>query len=345
LSAAPLAASAGQPLAQRAARPGVAEPLLEVRNLRVEFPTALGDTLVVLRDISFSLLPGEIVGVVGESGAGKTTLARSLLGLPPVPGRITAGDVWFRGKDLRALPEPELRSMRGKDLSMVVPNPRGELNPLLTVGDQIAAIAQIHLGISRKEARRKALDMLKAVQIPDPDRRFDAYPHQLSGGMAQRVVIAMALVCSPSFVISDDATSGLDVTVQAQILDLMRALAEEQRSAMLFITRDVGITAHFCDRVAVIYAGQIMEVAPRQAFFFEPSHPYTIMLLAAFSHSSELRHRWTVPDVKRRKPKGAASCSYADRCPLAQERCRTVEPPLAQLGPGHFSKCHFPVVR
>jgi len=332
-------------VAQRDPGPGSAEALLEVHNLRVEFPTALGASRVVLRDISFSLVPGEIVGVVGESGAGKTTLSRSLLGLPPVPGRVTAGDVLFRGKDLRALPEPELRSMRGKDLSMVVPNPRGELNPLLTVGDQIAAIAQIHLGIGRKEARERALDMLKAVQIPDPERRFEAYPHQLSGGMAQRVVIAMALVCSPSFVISDDATSGLDVTVQAQILALMRALAEEQRSAMLFITRDVGITAHFCDRVAVIYAGQIMEVAPRRAFFAEPSHPYTIMLLAAFSHSAELRNRWTLPDVKRRAAGGATGCSYADRCPLAQERCRAVEPPLARLGPDHFSKCHFPVVR
>lgn len=331
--------------AGQAARPDATEPLLAVRDLRVEFPTALGENRVVLRDISFSLLPGEILGLVGESGAGKTTLARSLLGLPPVPGRITGGAVIFRGKDLRALSERELRSMRGKDLSMVVPNPRGELNPLLTVGEQIAAIAQVHLGISRKEARAKALDMLKAVQIPDPSRRFDAYAHQLSGGMAQRVVIAMALVCSPSFVISDDATSGLDVTVQAQILDLIGALAEKRRSAMLFITRDVGITAHFCDRVAVIYAGQIMEVAPRHALFFAPSHPYTIMLLAAFSHSPGLRHRWTVPDVKRRKLEGNVGCSYADRCPLAQELCRVEEPPLAQLGPGHLSKCHFPVVR
>jgi oligopeptide/dipeptide ABC transporter ATP-binding protein len=345
LSPSPIADSAVQVVAERAALSDATEPLLAVRNLRVEFPTALGDSRVVLRDITFSLLPGEIVGLVGESGAGKTTLARSLLGVPPVPGRLTAGEVFFRGTDLRALSERDLRRMRGKDLSMVVPNPRGELNPLLSVGEQIAAVAQVHLGISRKEARGKALDMLKAVQIPDPHRRFDAYPHQLSGGMAQRVVIAMALVCSPSFVISDDATSGLDVTVQSQILDLIRALAEKQRSAMLFITRDVGITAHFCDRVAVIYAGQIMEVAPRRALFFEPSHPYTIMLLAAFSHSPGLRHRWTVPDVKRRKLEGVAGCSYADRCPLAQERCRMVEPPLAQLGLGHFSKCHFPVVR
>lgn len=326
-------------------RPHSAEYLLSVRNLRVEFPSAFGANHAVLQGIDLSLLPGEIVGVVGESGAGKTTLARSLLGLPPVPSRIVAGEIVFRGTDLLKLSERDLRRIRGKDCSMVVPNPRGELNPLLTIGKQIAAIAQVHLGVGRKEARQAALDILKAVQIPDPVRRLDAYPHELSGGMAQRVVIAMALVCSPSFVISDDATSGLDVTVQAQILDLMRALAEKQRSAMLFITRDVGITAHFCDRVAVIYAGQIMEVAPRHAFFFEPSHPYTIMLLAAFSHSPGLRRRWTVPDVKRRTGTDTVGCSYADRCPLAQERCRTTEPPLVELTPGHFSKCHFPVVR
>lgn len=320
-------------------------PLLAVRNLRVEFPAAIGPNRVVLRDISFALMPSEVMGLVGESGAGKTTLARSLLGLPPVPSRVTAGEIVFRGTDLRTLSEPALRRIRGKDLSMVVPNPRGELNPLLRIGRQIAAVAQVHLGIDSKEARQRALDMLKAVQIPDPLRRFDAYPHELSGGMAQRVVIAMALVCSPSFVISDDATSGLDVTVQAQILVLLRELAEKQGSGMLFITRDVGITAHFCDQVAVIYAGQIMEVAPRRAFFLEPSHPYSIMLLAAFSHSAPLRQRWTVPDVKRRTIPEGVGCSYATRCPLAKEKCRTEEPPLRELATGHLSKCHFPVVR
>lgn len=321
------------------------EYLLAVHNLRVEFPTAMGANRVVLHDISFALRPGEIFGLVGESGAGKTTLARSLLGLPPVPSRITAGEVFFRSNDLLQLSEAQLRRVRGKDLSMIVPNPRGELNPLRTIGKQIATIAQVHLAIGRKQAAKMALDILKAVQIPDPLRRFDAYPHELSGGMAQRVVIAMALVCSPSFVISDDATSGLDVTVQAQILDLLRALAEKQHSAMLFITRDVGITAHFCDRVAVIYAGRIMEVAPRHQFFHHPSHPYTNMLLAAFSHSADLRRRWTIPDVKRRATHDQLGCTYADRCPLAKEQCRSVEPPLRELAPGQYSKCHFPVVR
>jgi oligopeptide/dipeptide ABC transporter ATP-binding protein len=340
-----LSASVTNPAEAPASASAPDQHLLSVRNLRVEFATAMGPSKVVLRDVSLSLLPGEVVGIVGESGAGKTTLARSLLGLPPVPSRITGGEIVFRGVDLLKLSEPDLRRIRGKDLSMIVPNPRGELNPLLTVGAQIAAVARVHLNIGAKEARQKALDMLKAVQIPDPSRRLDAYPHELSGGMAQRVVIAMALVCSPQFVISDDATSGLDVTVQAQILDLMRELAERQRSAMLFITRDVGITAHFCDRVAVIYAGQIMEVAPRHQFFFDPSHPYTIMLLAAFSHSPELRARWTVPDVKRRTTAAAVGCSYADRCPLAQEKCRIEEPALRELKPGHFTRCHFPVVR
>jgi oligopeptide/dipeptide ABC transporter ATP-binding protein len=300
---------------------------------------------VVLQDIDLDIGRGEILGLVGESGAGKTTLARSILNLPPVPGRITRGQIWFDGRDLRALPEPVLRQMRGRDLSMIVPNPRGELNPLLTVGEQIANLARVHLGVGKKEAHRQALAMLRAVQIPAPERRLRAYPHELSGGMAQRVVIAMALVCSPRFVISDDATSGLDVTVQAQILKLMKELADTRGNAMLFITRDVGITAHFCDRVVVIYAGEIMETAPRDAFFLAPRHPYTVMLLAAFAHNAELRRRWTIPDVRRRQRLPGEGCSYTERCPLAREVCRADRPPLAEIAPDHFVRCHFPVPR
>jgi oligopeptide/dipeptide ABC transporter ATP-binding protein len=335
-------------LATHAPLPVAADPVpvLAIRGLRVEFPAAIGPAVVALKDIDLSVAEGEILGLVGESGAGKTTLARSILTLPPPPGRITKGEVLFEGQDLLRLPEPAVRRMRGRSLSMIVPNPRGELNPLLPVGEQIATLARVHLGVGRREARSLGLKMLRSVQIPDPERRMRAYPHELSGGMAQRVVIAMALVCSPRFVISDDATSGLDVTVQAQILKLMKELAESRGNAMLFITRDVGITAHFCDRIAVIYAGEIMEVAPRDAFFMAPRHPYTVMLLAAFSHNAQLRRRWTVPDVRRRRrgPELQA-CSYADRCPRAQPLCRTARPPLGELAPGHFGRCFFPVER
>ncbi len=325
----------GRPVHQR-------DALLAVEGLRVDFPTPSGAPRRVLKGIDLDVKPGEILGLVGESGSGKTTLARSILGLPPLPGRIVAGQVLFEGSDLLQLPEPELRRLRGRRLSMVVPNPRGELNPVLTVGEQIGNMARVHLRVGRAEAQRMALAMLRAVQIPDPDRRMKAYPHELSGGMAQRAVIAIALICNPAFVISDDATSGLDVTVQAQILELLTKLAAEHGSAMLFITRDVGITAHFCDRVAVLYAGEIMEIAPREDLFLRPHHPYTLMLLAAFSHNPALRTAWTVPDTGNRAPP-ASGCIYADRCPQAQPRCRTDPPPLYEVAAGHFARCHFPV--
>jgi oligopeptide/dipeptide ABC transporter ATP-binding protein len=318
--------------------------LLSVEDLRVVFPTATGQTRTVLRGINLSVKPGEVLGLVGESGAGKTALARSILGAPPAPGRIASGRVIFEGRDILVLPEKELRSLRGRRLAMVVPNPRGELNPTVAIGDQIATMARVHLGLDRTAARARALEMLRAVQIPDPERRMNAYPHELSGGMAQRAVIAIALICDPAFVISDDATSGLDVTVQAQILDLLRKLAAEHHSAMLFITRDVGITAHFCDRVAVLYDGEIMEAASRNALFLSPAHPYTLLLLAAFSHNPALRQDWS---ATASAPPAAApeACIYVGRCPLAQPLCRAEKPPLAELAPDHVVRCHFPVRR
>ena len=289
--------------------------LLSVEDLRVVFPTATGQTRTVLRGINLSVKPGEVLGLVGESGAGKTALARSILGVPPAPGRIASGRVIFEGRDILVLPEKELRSLRGRRLAMVVPNPRGELNPTVAIGNQIATMARVHLGLDRKAARARALEMLRAVQIPDPERRMNAYPHELSGGMAQRAVIAIALICDPAFVISDDATSGLDVTVQAQILDLLRKLAAEHHSAMLFITRDVGITAHFCDRVAVLYDGEIMEAASRNTLFLSPAHPYTLLLLAAFSHNPALRQDWSATASEP-----AARSREGDRGPARRKR-------------------------
>jgi oligopeptide/dipeptide ABC transporter ATP-binding protein len=332
--------SAAEP--SSAVAPATSADLLRAEDLRVVFPTATGQSRIVLRGIDLSIKPGEVLGLVGESGAGKTTLARSILGVPPAPGRIVAGRVIFEGRDILALPEKQLRRLRGHRLAMVVPNPRGELNPTVTIGDQIATMARVHLGLDRRAARARALEMLKAVQIPDPERRMNAYPHELSGGMAQRAVIAIALICDPAFVISDDATSGLDVTVQAQILDLMRKLAAEHGSAMLFITRDVGITAHFCDRVAVLYDGEVMEAASRSALFLSPAHPYTLLLLAAFSHNPALRQGWSVT-ASAPAPATSDACIYTGRCPLAQPICRTEKPPLAELAPGHVVRCHFPV--
>lgn len=322
------------------------EIMVSVQGLRVEFPVIKGPPAVAIRALDLEIERGEIFGLVGESGAGKTTLARALLRLPPEPGRIAAGRVFFEGRDLLALREDELRRIRGRQMSMVVPNPRGELSPLRPVGDQIATMARVHLGAGREQARRMALEMLRAVQIPDPERRMKALPHELSGGMAQRIVIAIALVCAPSFIVSDDATSGLDVTVQAQILELLRRLAEERGSSLLFITRDIGITAHFCDRVAVIYQGEIMEVARRADFFFRPQHPYTIMLMAAFSYNQRLRALWrrpqAGPDMRAASGRG---CAYTTRCPLAQARCQAERPALVEQEPGHFVRCHFPIPR
>ena len=318
-----------------------AAPLIAIEDLRVDFPGA-NESKEVLKGVSLTVQPGEVLGLVGESGAGKTTLARSILGVPPTSGRIAAGKVIFEDRNILDLPEPELRKLRGSRLSIVVPNPRAELNPTMTVGKQIAAMARIHLGVDRAEATRLALAILRDVHIPDPQRRMNAYPHELSGGMAQRVVIAMALICNPAFIISDDATSGLDVTVQAQILSLLGGLAADHGSAMLFITRDIGIAAHFCDRVAVLYSGEIMELASRENLFLKPAHPYTLMLLAAFSHSPKLRDAWSVPETGVRQTQ-EEGCSYSSRCPIAQPVCSERRPPFAEIRPGHFARCHFSV--
>ena len=322
--------------------PGAA--MLDIAGLNVTYPIYEEESVRAVRDLDLKVRTGEIVGLVGESGSGKTTLARAVMGLVTQPGRIDSGAIQFDGKDMRTLSENQLRAVRGRDIAMVIPNPRSELDPLVPVGKQIAAVARAHLDISRAEAGKMALDMLKAVHIPDPTRRFRAFPHELSGGMAQRVVMAISLVCSPKFVISDDATSGLDVTVQAQVLDLLRALVRDHDTSMLFITRDIGITAHFCDRVAVIYRGEIVEIAETASFFDNPQHPYSVMLLAAFAHNPALRNKWHKPLASTEAVAGRA-CQYAPRCVHREDECDERHPDLRELGARHLVRCHFPVER
>jgi oligopeptide/dipeptide ABC transporter ATP-binding protein len=318
------------------------ERILDVSGLWVGFPSYGSATVHALRGINMQIAAGEIVGLVGESGSGKTTLARAVMGLVPEPGVIERGEVLFAGRNLALLDDTERRSVLGRELVMVIPNPRAELNPVLTVGRQISNVVLHHMGVGRREADRVALAMLRAVRIPDPERRFNAYPHELSGGMAQRVVIAIALVCSPRLVISDDATSGLDVTVQSQVLDLLQTMVREKGAAALFITRDLAITAHFCTRVAIIYAGEIVELATTREFFGRPRHPYSIMLLAAFSHNPALRARWTRPQ-ELQDDAAATGCVFAARCVRRQSRCLSEAPPLGPIAAGHDVRCHFPV--
>jgi oligopeptide/dipeptide ABC transporter ATP-binding protein len=321
-------------------------PLLRVGSLSVAFPRYGAASAEALRDVNFSLDAGEVLGLVGESGSGKTMIARAVMRLVPPPGWINKGAIHFAGTDLAGLDDEALRKIRGRDIAMIISNPRGELDPLQTVGQQIGNVLRYHLGLGRRAIRERVLDLLRQVSIPDPERRVDAYPHELSGGMAQRVVIAIALACSPQLIISDDATSGLDVTVQAQVLELIRNLVIERGTSMLFITRDVAITAHYCDRIAILYAGEIMEIADRDAFFDDPQHPYTVLLLAAFAHNERLRRYW-LGDEKAQEDSAPSpvGCSFQNRCVRVQDRCRHDHPALVERKPNHFVRCHFPVER
>ncbi|MGA0541247.1 ABC transporter ATP-binding protein [Neotabrizicola sp. VNH66] len=317
-----------------------APPVLDLRGITVAYPRHDAPPQVVLDGIDLTIRGGEMVGLVGETGAGKTLLARAILGNIPGDGRLTGGTLAYRGQDITRIAEDDSPVRPGRDIALIVSNPRRELNPVLTVGDQITNVIRHHLGLPKDKAEARALAMLKAVAIPDPERRMKAWPHELSGGMAQRVVIAIALACTPELVISDDATSALDVTVQLQVLEMLQALVREQGVAGLFITRDIAITAHFSDRLVILYRGEVVEEAPRDAFFDRPQHPYSILLLAAFAHSEEMRARWTAEPL----PAGVKpACRFADRCVRRQDRCLTERPALRETAPGRRVRCHFPV--
>ncbi|MGB1718990.1 MAG: ABC transporter ATP-binding protein [Candidatus Latescibacterota bacterium] len=316
------------------------EHLLEVRNLCTYFHTEEGLGKAV-DGVSFELRRGETLGLVGESGCGKSVSALSVMRLiPQPPGQIESGEILFGGRDLLRLSEEEMCRVRGDEIAMIFQEPMTSLNPVLTCGFQIAESVILHQGVSKQEARNRAIEMLRLVGIPAPEQRVDEYPHQLSGGMRQRVMIAMALSCNPQLLIADEPTTALDVTIQAQILELLQRLQEELKMAVLMITHDLGVIAEVADRVAVMYAGQVVEYASTRDLFNSPQHPYTRGLMQSVPRLDEARERLDiisgiVPDA-REFPEG---CRFAPRCSLAEDRCRSASVELRALSEGHLGRC------
>jgi oligopeptide/dipeptide ABC transporter ATP-binding protein len=326
--------------------PVPADAVLEIDNLQTHFFTAAGVVRAV-DGVSYAVRPGEILGVVGESGCGKSVTALSVLRLvASPPGRIVGGAVRFNGANLLDLSEHEMEDIRGNEISMIFQEPMTSLNPLLTVGRQISEAIVLHQGLGQREAMDKAIEMLRRVSIPEPERRAHAYPHQLSGGMRQRVMIAMALSCNPKVLIADEPTTALDVTIQAQILDLMRELQETTGTAIVLITHDMGVVAENADRVVVMYAGRKVEEASAKELFDHPGHPYTRGLLGSLpkldvaAHADARRNR--LNEIKGMVPSLAnlpEGCTFAPRCEFASDECRATYPPLAERRPGHFIAC------
>jgi oligopeptide/dipeptide ABC transporter ATP-binding protein len=323
-----------------------AEPLLEIDDLRTHFFTSAGVVRAV-DGVSYSVAAGETLGVVGESGCGKSVTALSVLRLvASPPGRIVGGSIRFEGRDLLRLGEGDMEDLRGNDIAMIFQEPMTSLNPLLTVGRQIAEAIELHRGLSRRDAAQEAIEMLRRVHIPEPERRAHSYPHQLSGGMRQRAMIAMALSCNPKLLIADEPTTALDVTIQAQILDLMRELQDTTGAAIILITHDMGVVAENADRVVVMYAGRKVEEANADDLFDGPGHPYTKGLLGSLPNlevAAKLdTRRARLAEIKGMVPSLAnlpQGCTFAPRCGLATEECRAAYPPLAEHRPGHWVAC------
>jgi peptide/nickel transport system ATP-binding protein len=314
--------------------------LLEVRALKTFFQVEGGEFPAV-DGISFSIDPGRTLGIVGESGCGKSVTALSIMGLVPrPPGRIAGGEILFDGIDLLQLSTAALRELRGDRISMIFQEPMTSLNPVLTVGEQIVEGILRHRRMSRDAANDLAIGMLRMVHIPSPEQRFGEYPHRLSGGMRQRVMVAMALACKPKLLIADEPTTALDVTIQAQILDLMRTLREETGTAIILITHDLGVVAELADDIVVMYAGRIVERATVVALFAEPQHPYTVGLLGSIPRLDIEQARLAAIEGQVPNPLAPVTgCRFHPRCPFAIERCRNEDPPLLDLGNGHESAC------
>ncbi len=328
----------------------VPDRLLEIRDLVVEFRTERGLVRAV-DGISFDIPRAETLGVVGESGCGKSVTALSIMRLiPDPPGRILGGPIVYEGKNLLDLAEREMRDIRGNAISMIFQEPMTSLNPVFTAGDQVAEAIRLHQAKSKKAALSDAVDMFKLVGIPSPEERVHAYPHQMSGGMRQRVMIAMALACKPDLLIADEPTTALDVTIQAQILDLLRKLQRELGMSIMLITHDLGVVAETCDDVIVMYAGRIVERAPTTELFSAPRHPYTNGLLrsvpsytaAGTAAAADRKRLQEIPGMVPSLHALPTGCKFADRCPGAKDRCRAEEPELTSIG-ATMVRCHFPV--
>lgn len=317
--------------------------LIEIKNLRTSFFTSAGEVKAI-DGVSFNIGEGETIGLVGESGCGKSMTALSIMQLVPKPhGKIVEGEILFEGRDLTKLSEKELCKIRGDKIAMVFQEPMTSLNPVYTVGNQITEAIRLHLGLDKKAAREKAAHMLSLVGIPSPEDRLDDYPHQMSGGMRQRVMIAMALSCHPSLLIADEPTTALDVTIQAQILDLLKELKKEMGMSVLLITHDLGIIADITSRAAVMYAGKIVEMAPTRDIFYNPKHPYTEGLLRSIpklTDSCPTKKRLeTIPGVVPNLLHLPQGCGFQERCPYKTKECSKNPPLLREIGKGHFLSC------
>jgi oligopeptide transport system ATP-binding protein len=318
-------------------------PILEVRNLKTQFQTQDG-VVKAVDDVSFYVMPGETLGVVGESGCGKSMTGLSIMRLiPSPPGKIVAGEILFNGDDILKMSDEQVRSIRGNDIAMIFQDPMTSLNPVLTINRQISEALQLHMGMNKGQARERTIQLLKMVGIPNAEERIDQYPHQFSGGMRQRVMIAMALSCNPKLLIADEPTTALDVTIQAQILDLMRTLQKERDTGVILVTHSMGVVAGMADRIQVMYAGHIVETASTEEIFANPRHPYTVGLLKSIPRLDAARKEKLEPI--RGLPPDLIDlpdmCPFVPRCNYAREKCEQKNPPLLEVGPGHWAACWF----
>ncbi|TMA90902.1 MAG: ABC transporter ATP-binding protein [Deltaproteobacteria bacterium] len=319
--------------------------LLQVKDLQTSFFTPEGEVRAI-DGVSFEIGEGKTLGLVGESGCGKSVTSLSIMRLiPSPPGKIVGGEIFYRGRDLLRLNNEAMRRIRGNEISMIFQEPMTSLNPVFTVGNQIGEAIKLHQGLGKRETRQKTIEMLRLVKIADPESRVDSYPHQLSGGMRQRVMIAMALSCNPSLLIADEPTTALDVTIQAQILELIKELQQKIGGmALLLITHDLGVVSEQADNVAIMYAGKIVERSSTRAIFNRPFHPYTVGLLNSLPGIGGLKKKRldAIPGMVPSPLHLPSGCRFRDRCPRAQEICAQTEPPLEEKEPGHTVACYFP---